>query len=359
MGETRSDRPDSCPEFDFEPLLVAIMPPDLPGFYWDGRRYFPLSSKPKAAPIPALEAQPLPTPVAWPKLDFRTTLFYKDRIRIKHDLTASNLALTSRRQCSSSDTVGQITAFSAATIDDRPRRFLGDNRGWLYASAIDEQFDENTWVHEVNLHPESEVSSICMSERHCVATGSSAHIAIQDFSVPGTLVMGAKKEAVCMEDIEMTSSARFLNTQSTVFSLEQQQHLVYAGARNGTITLFDLRVDKPMKILQDKAPSPVMSLKLLRDSGLLVSTMDGNGLCVDPDEEFVFAAGKDCQIQAWSLLTTEAIIAPSGTTGSPFCTRFPDIVATLQVTQEKDGLCLWAGTGQTIYRYYLGQRQTN
>lgn len=41
---------------------------------------------------------------------------------------------------------------------------------------------------------------------------------------------------------------------------------------------------------------------------------------------------------------------------NPFKAVFPGVITAMQVTEESEGMCLWAGTHQTLYRYFLGQR---
>jgi len=44
---------------------------------------------------------------------------------------------------------------------------------------------------------------------------------------------------------------------------------------------------------------------------------------------------------------------------NPFQAVFVNPVATMQVTDERDGLCLWAGSDEDLYKYYLGERVVN
>jgi hypothetical protein len=50
--------------------------------------------------------------------------------------------------------MGQTT-----TLNGEARRFIGDDRGWLYAATPRDKYNPTSqvWVADINLHPESEV----------------------------------------------------------------------------------------------------------------------------------------------------------------------------------------------------------
>lgn len=83
-------------------------------------------------------------------------------------------------------------------------------------------------------------------------------------------------------------------------------------------------------------------------------------LTVDPSENFLFAAGQDKCIRAWSLQTGEGLIPPSapkrGSGDNPFSTVFSQPIAAMQVTEERNELLLWAASDKDLYRYHLGQQ---
>ncbi|EGN98473.1 hypothetical protein SERLA73DRAFT_91858 [Serpula lacrymans var. lacrymans S7.3] len=221
------------------------------------------------------------------------------------------------------------------------------------------------------------------------------------------LVLGANKQAVVFKGIDDPSNMRFLKTHSDVFAVQQEENLVYTGSRNGAISRFDLRIDTPkgQNLLDDVFLSPtnsITNLRIVREWQLLVGNIDGSlgtydlrysrgrtplmtfagnvnswtiatALDVDPAEEFIFASAQDSRIRAWSLRTGELIHPSLSSTTStsagpsspsspinwitnPFETAFTSPVQALQVAEEKEGMCLWATSGQHLYKYHLGQR---
>jgi len=213
-----------------------------------------------------------------------------------------------------------------------------------------------------------------------------------------SLVLGAATQAVYLQDIE-TSSPRCLNTQSDVFAVHQQNSLVYAGTRNGSVHRFDVRVDKPhgMKLFDGrfkKERSSVLYLNIIRDWQLLASHMNGDlatfdlrfprestpimtfaghinsnterlGIAVDPSEDFLFAAGQDCRIRAWSLRTGNPLIPPPLSSdvdsfifdqSNPLRAVFGKCVQTMQIMDSEEGMVLWAASDMNLFKYHLGQR---
>ena len=77
------------------------------------------------------------------------------------------------------------------------------------------------------------------------------------------------------------------------------------------------------------------------------------GLAVDPNEDFVFAAGQDTHIRAWSLRTGERVPFPSG---SPIMRRHHRPISIMQVVEEGQDLCLSAVGGEELLKYQLGSR---
>ena len=98
----------------------------------------------------------------------------------------------------------------------------------------------------------------------------------------------------------MSTIPQYLHTNSDIFSVFQQsvdllhfytdciypdcfrQHMVYTGARNGTIDRFDMRIaeHRSQKLFDnrfaDVPRSPVLHLNVIRDSELLISHMNGD-----------------------------------------------------------------------------------
>ncbi|KAL1740465.1 hypothetical protein HDZ31DRAFT_47464, partial [Schizophyllum fasciatum] len=286
------------------------------------------------------------------------------------------------------------------------------------------------------------------------SSGPSTKISVQDLSTAGrtslltlnnvydvrcshlagtSLVLGAAKQAVYLPDIA-NPTFQYLPTHSDVYSVEREHDLIYTGARNGSIHRFDMRMPKPLGdvLFPDRTPSNVVNLRVIRETQLLVNHRNGLlasydlrfaresvpvlayagqvpshytlGFAVDPAQDFVFAAGDDRRVRAWSLRSGEmlepgagsgggawqvdgarpgdsgawqrggdgdnalaadadiAIDVPTGehpvrARGNPFGTVFPDRVATMQVAEEATGeRVLWATSAGVLYRYGLGQR---
>ncbi|KAF8677818.1 hypothetical protein AX14_004782 [Amanita brunnescens Koide BX004] len=345
-------------------------------------------------------------------------------------LLSSLYAHTSRFKHTWIPTSGRIRAFCTTNYNGSHRRYLGDDQGWLYACTVPDIEEQDmiteTYVPELILQPASEVTSICISGTKCIATclGPSARISVQDLNVIGrtsllglkgvhdiwsahldttSLVIGADKRAVYLHDLDSTHLT-YLDTQSDVFSVYHRQNLAYTGARNGSITRFDLRLMTFGQKLFDERfgwgpRSTVLHLEVVKEYQLVTSHMNGDlatydlrftrpsvplvsyaghvntynrklGIAIDPDERFLFAAGVDRRIRGWSLSTgapiqppafededTDTIASPDDThkLSNPFQSVFSHPVQAMQVTQERRGLCLWAASDEDLYRYHLGQ----
>ncbi|KAH6916176.1 hypothetical protein BKA70DRAFT_480650 [Coprinopsis sp. MPI-PUGE-AT-0042] len=145
---------------------------------------------------------------------------------------------------------------------------------------------------------------------------------------------------------------------------------------NGDLQLFDLRR------LSSSVNEPAV-----RFVGHNNSYRKDLGMTVDLENDFIYAAGQDRRIRAWRLSTGEPLEpSPQPSLSSqnhstslhksnPFFATFEDPVEVLQVTpavyqkpevegrddQEHtgvtpDGMCLWATSGRTLWRWNLGQR---
>ncbi|TRM63818.1 hypothetical protein BD626DRAFT_492779 [Schizophyllum amplum] len=434
------------------------MPRELPGLYFDTarQRYFPLSQRPAGAGTttttttttraprhqPQQEPQPEQqqrratlkrrrAPLWDSSRTLRNALSYAERERAIHHMQCSEYAHTSVVEQCKIPVFHPIRSFCTTTWGGQRHSFIGDSDGWLYSQSMCA-----AWEIELNIHPRTEISSICASGSLCVATssGPSTKISVQDLSHAGrtslltlnnvydvrcshllgsTLVMGAAKQAVYLPDIA-NPSYQYLNTHSDVYSVEREQDLIYTGARNGSIHRFDMRMHKPGGdlLFPDRTPSNVVNLRVIRETQLLINHRDGNlcaydlrfpresvpvmtysgqvpshyslGFAVDPLQDFVFAAGDDRRIRAWSLRSGELLDPgvlrpaddadahpagevevdvpsselPERSRGNPFGTLFPDRVATMQVAEEEDTgeRVLWATSAGVLYRYGLGQR---
>ncbi|KAF6752984.1 hypothetical protein DFP72DRAFT_814544 [Ephemerocybe angulata] len=341
---------------------------------------------------------------------------WSKRERIAREIQAFYIGATSRLTYNHAPTFGKITTFctygsdSSDPNDSGRWHLLGDQRGWLFRckasyrdhdteepSRLDSDFDVETnwlpWSAELNLQPSGFVSSISMWGSRWIATGAgaSARFASSDIksldrmfivTLPGardlwashlrnrSAVFGASFRAIYIPDIDQSRSPEQLNTHSDVFTVVQDEHLIYTGARNGSIHRFDKRVGfKHGDLLLDgrfrkNQRSSVLNLTLLggandddpahwgdpysstriMESGLLVSQMNGDlktfdlrfvtsksnerrgsqpvviydghvnnhtrelGLAVDYGNNFLYAAGQDCRIRGWSISSGEPIV---------------------------------------------------
>ena len=77
-------------------------------------------------------------------------------------------------------------------------------------------------------------------------------------------------------------------------------------------------------------------------------------MAVDPQEQFLFAAGQDRRIRLWSLRTGgPPLVSPAGGLQWPY----DDPIRALQVVEEEEGgMVLWAASGTALHEHKLGQR---
>ncbi|KAG5636495.1 hypothetical protein H0H81_007829 [Sphagnurus paluster] len=206
---------------------------------------------------------------------------------------------------------------------------------------------------------------------------------------------GVNKKAVYLPDIDLSMTIQSLETHSDVFSAWQHEYMIYTGCRNGTIMRFDKRMGKHgQKLFNDRflkqQRSSVLHLQPLNSSQLLTSHMNGDlmtfdlrftrqatplvkygghtntythrlGIALDPEQQFLFAAGEDNRVRGWSVETGAPLLPSSmpvspDDRSNPFAAVFPGVVEALQVTSEPEGTCLWAACDQQLYQFYLGQR---
>ncbi|KAF8799375.1 hypothetical protein BYT27DRAFT_7342981 [Phlegmacium glaucopus] len=410
---------------------------ELPGLYWDEakNRYFPTSSRQKQS-LPThqkiVQKSSRNNVKTWNRIEtIRTTDNSIQKLRASHDILCSQYASTSRMHHVQSLTLGTLRAFCSTTLGGKTWRFVGDNQGWLYSDKsvpseeqVDDDLHKPLWSTDLNLQPSCEISSMSISGSRFITTClGPGKLSVQDLNLPErtfllslprvfdirsshlqnkTLVLGAHKSAVYISDIDVSATPQVLHTNSDIFSVFQQDHLVYTGARNGTIGRFDMRIAKrhSQKLFDDRfsdSPrSPVLHLNVIRESELLISHLNGNlatfdlrfpsiasspspvrlyenhvnsythnlGIAVDQDQDLLFAAGQDCRIRGWSLRTGAPLLPPQTCSSSfpsydnPFSAKFSHPVGALQVTQElgSAGTCLWAACDKDLYQYHLGQR---
>ena len=75
---------------------------------------------------------------------------------------------------------------------------------------------------------------------------------------------------------------------------------------------------------------------------------------MDPSERFVFAAGQDKVIRAWSMLNGQLLSGPeaevvAGKDVRLFNTKFDEDVPDIQIVEDGRGLHFWYSTGSALY----------
>jgi len=310
-------------------------------------------------------------------------------------------------------------------VDGHTWRFIGDDSGWLYShrgGGSEHSFSTHSWSPDLNLHSSSQISSISVSGSYCVSTClGPGKISVQNLAAPErmfilnlvgvfdiwssslrdkALVLGARKSAVYIPDVEASNTPQYLHTGSDVFSVIQEENLVYAGTRNGSIERFDMRMPKycSQKLFdgrfKNSPRSSVLHLSPIWDRELLISHLNGDlmsfdfryssstsplrvfdghintstqtlGIAVDHERDLLFAAGQDCRLRGWSLRTSLPLSPPSASNptdpllhSNPFLASFSRPITSLQVTEEpgEAGVSLWATVDRDLYQFHLGQR---
>jgi len=217
-----------------------------------------------------------------------------------------------------------------------------------------------------------------------------------------SLVLGVRKGALFMQDVESLTDAWRLETGSDVFALHQEENLVFTGSRNGSIRRFDTRTRARGQTLLGetftKPSNSVTYLNIIRNWQLLISTIRGTIEIFDvrflrearpllalvghvnsyqpslphaitPSQDYFFAAGLDNRIRGWSLLTGEALshLRPTievasnqphavDMDASPFGVRFEEQITSLEIIEAGHELCLFATSGLALHRFILGRR---
>lgn len=96
---------------------------------------------------------------------------------------------------------------------------------------------------------------------------------------------------------------------------------------------------------------------------LLLTSPHLQGISVDPSETFLFAAGDDRHIRGWSLQTGVPLQPPRAFNTSnnlsvghnPFLISYEAPPTSIQVTEEREGMCMWVGADRNLYKFHLGQ----
>ncbi|KAI0269801.1 hypothetical protein BC834DRAFT_571988 [Gloeopeniophorella convolvens] len=455
------------------------MPKELPGLYFDAEknRYFPSSSRPaghaqtsagqppqkrqngRAPRQRTHEAESSSSEVplqdrrqgsAWRTLQASHLASRpKTRVDAIHQMMTAQIESTA--SCLAVpihvDEGDTLTAFGAGVHDDQVWSVAGDSTGYIYISEHSSTGRylsappyelEHSWAQVYLL--DSRVSSVCSSGSRCVATSFGSTVLTSDMAEPWqqvqlsppprlvhdiwtsrlrdrSLVLGVAKRAVYIADIDNALDLRSLDTQSDVFALHQEENLVYAGARNGSVTRFDTRERASVgTALLDgafaRAHNSVTYLRVVREWQLLASTIRGNieifdvravrgtrplmalaghvnayqpslmmrplqPHAVTPSEDYLFAAGLDHHIRGWSLRTGEplssaaaapdpaadaAVVVPGhypravSCALSPLAVKFEEQITALEAVQIDRETCLFATAGNGVHKFALGRR---
>ncbi|KAL1740463.1 hypothetical protein HDZ31DRAFT_67914, partial [Schizophyllum fasciatum] len=165
---------------------------ELPGLYFDParQRYFPLAQRPAASATTTTTTAATPTASAAPRQhkheqqqpsqqratlkrrraplwdSVRNARSYAERERAVHRAQCDEYARTSFVEQCKIPVFHPIRSFCSTTWGGQRYSFIGDSDGWLYSQG------RYAWEIELNIHPRTEISSICASGSLCVATSS-------------------------------------------------------------------------------------------------------------------------------------------------------------------------------------------
>jgi len=246
---------------------------------------------------------------------------------------------------------------------------------------------------------------------------------------PSSFALGQTKSLWIVNDIEHIHTSRTLSMPSDIMALTRDTDQLITGARNGTVQVFDLRVHlkeaaascgketQGQQLL--RAGSTVTNVSRIRDWELLVTSISGNmdmydmrflrqslsttyskqtpilsfanhfstislnlPVTLDPSHDFIFAAGQDCTIRAWSSRTGEQLLSPipesspftsSSSSSRPGEHHLLDVVFKRPVVEmhvQEGGTkrgggggggskgqlpSLWAASGSSVDRFELGR----
>ncbi|KAJ3561665.1 hypothetical protein NP233_g10055 [Leucocoprinus birnbaumii] len=405
------------------------MPEDLPGFYWDPQRnrYFPIAHS-------ALQHQSVPQPTPPPNYPLSNAQAGASDASNKRrrrrsiwrltDLGKSDPAVINRR----SDLFGLHVAKTWCVREERVP-IIGEIKHFIVCFPIQfvpsEEFAEmldSLPYSATSFGPTSKLRVQKLDDPNLglvITPKNTYDIRCSSYSYdPNEVVVGARQHAVHLTDIFNQPKTRILKTHSDVFSIVRDRNLIYAGTRNGSIHRFDLRVPSTAKSTTlfdtvnnaatrySRPSSTVLHMQLIDDllmydvrytqhstpilqfKGHVNSNSSNLGIVTDPTSSFLFAAGQDNRIRAWSLRTAEPLPLPLpllnqqqannkfGGKKNPFLAEFDKPVETLQITDYRGngdkrddgdgddevgevgevgaGMCLWAGCGKKLYRFDLG-----
>ncbi|KZT40634.1 hypothetical protein SISSUDRAFT_448761 [Sistotremastrum suecicum HHB10207 ss-3] len=393
------------------------MPPrQLPGFYWDEekQKYFPLSSRPRILelPKPAIAIR-----------DVNKTVNAATRLRLLTPLWHHSLTLTSSRENleleNSVASITSILSFPDTTANEQ-HYLLGDSNGWIHHSTAEDTIAITTamstitslrklgngWISSsFGPGPKLLWAEACNDPFRRMISIHPPVLAVHSMDVSGSsVVLGSEKRAFYMSDLEAIISPMSLPMNSDVLSVCQDKFLTYAGARNGSVCRFDVRL--PSDARQDlfgsrfnAHRSGITQVRLFDDWKLLVAASSGHiktfdlrfsrpedaepvvqypghintyslnlGLALDPDFDFLAAAGQDRIVRAWSLRSGDPIFPemqspsdsndPSLSIQSPCNRTFESAITSLALYPEPTTgkPVLLTGSGSQLEIFHMGQR---
>ncbi|KAG2086307.1 hypothetical protein BD769DRAFT_1373719 [Suillus cothurnatus] len=369
------------------------MPRELPGLYWDEKkqRYFPLALSRRPQVVGPSTLHPPTKPQTAPQ-ESHNLKRQRNRSLLRAREDARFSFRTSHKskliQCVSDSPIPEMTTVRefhhcgaqsdiAVTYNDNVHSFAGDTGGWFYSSVIGRDESVTGYHTSYGWRPEFSkhlaISSICTSGSRCIATSFGPESRILHFpldldsedirvtrvnnrsvrdvwtaDLQGTrLVLGTNNQAVVVDDAADRATVCFMKTGSDVFTIAQDNNIIYTGSRAGIVQRFDSRITstKGDRILSDPSTTQnnsVTNLKIFYDWQLLTSNIDGSlamfdlrfpnnrtpimsftgnintyttktPIAVDPHEQFLFAAGQDRRIRLWSLRTGgPPLVSPAG-----------------------------------------------
>ncbi|KAL5482471.1 hypothetical protein ACEPAI_9065 [Sanghuangporus weigelae] len=221
-----------------------------------------------------------------------------------------------------------------------------------------------------------------------------------------SLALGMSKTLVWLKDVQSsTRNHRTLHTRSDVLSVVQSPNTITAGLRSGEVRLFDVRTRGdvstelfgsrysrrsdwelgPSKDMKSRmAHAAVTHLQQLGDWEMLVGTSSGElemfdlrfatgtrvepttsfkghvnsylldlGIATDPTSSFLFAAGQDRRIRAWSLKSGEQLGTVLG--GAQLASPARALAVTQRDNNLRGGKWLWISQDDEIRVLRLGQ----
>ncbi|KAF8579837.1 hypothetical protein K439DRAFT_1620276 [Ramaria rubella] len=304
------------------------------------------------------------------------------------------------------------------SIDARGKGYrnvsLGDRQGYCYAQTNDAVFAEHCLLSEISSiqssaqaivytsfgpNPQILVRSTSTLESYILRPPQLQDVRSTQL-YGSSLTLGMRGKALHITDLENPRQTRSLDTYSDVFALQRYNNDVWAGARSGHVRLFDLRTGQGQNVLgarfADRHVS-VINLRRIREYQLLVATLDGSlesfdirflqhsttavpiqafgghhlkihcllhspeprcikGFAIDPSEDFLFAAGQDQRVRAWSLRNGHRLEASIRTNLSGlFARTFTHPIHGMQVTSEGHADTLWVACGTELECFELGK----